>query len=127
MVIRLQPISAGSVTTLKNIFFKTNSWQLMPESQSQLEEMAQFMKMNPKVVMEVVGHTDNVGTKEYNLELSKKRAGEVVQQLIERKIEPYRIKSRGAGFSFPVGDNNTEGGRSANRRTVFQVKSVSGE
>ncbi len=125
MVIRLQPILAGSVTTLKNIFFETNSWLLIPESQYQLDEMAQFMKLNPGVVMEVVGHTDNVGTKEYNQELSDKRAGAVAQELIKRKIEPSRIKSRGAGFSSPVGDNNTEVGRSANRRTEFLVQSVS--
>jgi outer membrane protein OmpA-like peptidoglycan-associated protein len=124
MVVRLQTISEGSVTTLKNIFFETNSWLLKPESQSQLEEMAQFMKINPGVVMEVVGHTDKVGTKEYNMELSEKRAGAVVLELLKRKIEPYRIKSSGAGFSSPVGDNNTEEGRSANRRTEFRVKTV---
>jgi outer membrane protein OmpA-like peptidoglycan-associated protein len=127
MVIRLQPISEGSLTTLKNIFFETNSWQLKPESQSQLEEMAQFMKINQGVVMEVVGHTDNVGTKEYNLVLSEKRAAAVVQELLQRQIEPYRIKSRGAGNSSPVGDNNTEEGRRDNRRTDFRVRSVSSE
>jgi outer membrane protein OmpA-like peptidoglycan-associated protein len=127
MVIRLQPISEGSVTTLRNIFFETNSWQLKPESHSQLEEMAQFMKMNPGVIMEIVGHTDNVGTKEYNLELSEKRAAAVVQELLQRKIEPYRLKSRGAGNSSPVGDNNTEEGRRDNRRTDFVVKTVGSE
>lgn len=127
IVIRLQPISEGSFTTLKNIFFETNSWLLKPESQNQLEEMAQFMKMNPGIVMEVVGHTDNVGTREYNQELSEKRAGAVVLELLKRKIEPYRLKSKGAGFSSPVGDNNTEEGRSVNRRTEFRVKSVISE
>jgi outer membrane protein OmpA-like peptidoglycan-associated protein len=124
IVIRLQPISQGSSTTLKNIFFETNSWLLKPESQTQLDEMAQFMKNNPGVVMEVVGHTDNIGTKEYNLELSEKRAAAVVFELLQRKIEPYRLKGKGAGFTSPVGDNNTEAGRSANRRTEFRVNSV---
>jgi outer membrane protein OmpA-like peptidoglycan-associated protein len=127
MVISLQPVTAGAVTILKNIFFETNSWQLKLESQSQLDEMAQFMKMNPALVMEVVGHTDMVGTKEYNLELSNRRAEVVVQELKKREIDPYRISGRGAGFSFPVGDNNTEVGRSANRRTEFQVKTVRSE
>ncbi len=124
MVIKMQAISEGSVTTLKNIFFETNSWFLKPESQSQLEEMAQFMALNPGVVIEIVGHTDNVGTKEYNLELSEKRAAAVVLELLQRKVEPYRLKSRGAGFSSPIGDNNTEAGRSDNRRTELRVKSV---
>jgi len=124
IMIRLQPISKGAFTTLKNIFFENNSWLLKEESQTQLDEMAQFMMENPGVVMEVVGHTDRVGTEAYNLELSKKRAEAVVLELKKRKIEPYRIKSRGVGFSVPVGDNGTEEGRSANRRTEFQIKEV---
>ena len=74
--------------------------------------------------MEVVGHTDRIGTEAYNLELSAKRAAAVVTELLKRKVAPYRIKSRGAGFSVPVGDNNTEEGRSANRRTEFIILAV---
>ncbi len=127
ITIRLQPVVAGTFTTLKNIFFETNSWQLREESQTQLDEMVQFMKQNPGIVMELVGHTDRVGTESYNLELSKKRAETVASELVKRGIEPYRIKSRGAGFSVPVGDNATEEGRSANRRTEFWIKEVKNE
>lgn len=122
--IRLKPVEAGASTTLKNIFFETNSWQLKEESGVQLEEMAIFMKNNPDVNMEVIGHTDRTGTESYNLDLSQKRAEAVVQELLKRKVEPYRIKSKGVGYSMPVGDNNSEEGRSANRRTEFSVKSV---
>ncbi len=127
ITIRLQPVVAGTFTTLKNIFFETNSWQLREESQTQLDEMVQFMKQNPGIVMELVGHTDRVGTESYNLELSKKRAETVASELVKRGIEPYRIKSRGAGFSVPVGDNATEEGRCANRRTEFWIKEVKNE
>jgi outer membrane protein OmpA-like peptidoglycan-associated protein len=120
-------VSAGVYTTLKNIFFETNSWQLLEESQTQLDEMAQFMKLNPGVVMEVIGHTDRVGTAAYNLELSKKRAEAVAFELKKRNIESYRIKSKGVGFTVPVGDNDTEEGRSSNRRTEFMVKEVNKE
>ena len=125
--VRLQPIVSGSITTLKNIFFETNSWVLQAASQSQLDEMAQFMKMNPSVSMEVVGHTDKVGTEAYNLALSQKRAESVVSELKKRNVEPYRLTGKGVGFSVPVGDNSTEEGRSANRRTEFLVKEVSKE
>ena len=119
--IRLQPIVPGAFTTLRNVFFETNSWQLEPESTTQLDEMARFMTGNPDVVMEVTGHTDRVGTEAYNLELSRKRAETVVTELKKRNIEAWRLKSRGMGYAVPVGDNNTEEGRSANRRTEFKV------
>lgn len=122
--IRLQPVKPGAVTTLKNIFFETNSWGLLEESASQLNEMYLFMKQNPNAVMEVVGHTDNVGTAAYNLDLSGKRAGSVVKELIKRGIEPWRITGKGVGFQFPAGDNSTEEGRRANRRTEFVVKEL---
>jgi outer membrane protein OmpA-like peptidoglycan-associated protein len=125
--IRLQPVAVGVFTTLKNIFFETNSWQLLEESETQLDDMAQFMRLNPGVIMEVIGHTDRVGTAAYNLELSKKRAEAVAVELKKRNIEPYRIKSRGVGFTVPVGDNDTEEGRSSNRRTEFMVKEVNKE
>jgi outer membrane protein OmpA-like peptidoglycan-associated protein len=121
---RLQPVAPGALTTLKNIFFETDSWQLLEESQSQLGEMELFMKQNPGVVMEVAGHTDNVGTAAYNLELSGKRADAVVQELKKRGIEPWRISSKGFGFKVPVGDNSTEEGRRLNRRTEFLIKEI---
>lgn len=120
-IIRLKPIAPGAFTTLRTIFFKTNSWELEPESSTQLDEMAQFMQINPEVVMEVVGHTDNIGTEAYNLELSAKRAEAVVAELKKRNIEPWRLQSQGKGFYVPIGDNNTEEGRSENRRTEFRV------
>jgi outer membrane protein OmpA-like peptidoglycan-associated protein len=122
--VRLSPIVPGTKTTLNNIFFETNSWKLKEESTTQLIEITKFMNDNPGVVVEVVGHTDKVGTEGYNLELSRKRAVSVVQELVRRNIDPGRIRSRGAGFSSPVGDNTTEEGRSANRRTEFLVKEV---
>ena len=121
VTIQLQPIAPGAFTTLKNIFFETNSWLLQTESSNQLDEMVRFMLQNPEVVMEVTGHTDHVGSESYNLELSMKRAESVVLELKKRNIEPWRLKSRGMGFSVPIGDNDTEEGRSANRRTEFKV------
>lgn len=122
--ILLQPVVAGSSVTLKNIFFETNSWELAAASKTQLDEMALFMQRNPGVIMEVIGHTDHVGTETYNLNLSGKRAEAVVLGLKMRNIEPWRLKSRGAGFSVPVGDNGTEEGRRSNRRTEFLIREV---
>jgi outer membrane protein OmpA-like peptidoglycan-associated protein len=122
--VKLNSIVAGATTTLNNIFFETNSWKLKDESTTQLNEITKFMVNNPGIIIEVVGHTDGIGTAGYNLELSGKRAESVVQELVRRKIDPGRIKSRGAGFTVPVGDNATEEGRSANRRTEFVITKV---
>jgi len=124
VTIRLQPVKIGASTILKNIFFETDSYQLKEESQTQLDEVSRFMLLNPGIVVEVIGHTDHVGTKEYNLVLSAKRAEAVAGELKKRGIAPWRLKSKGAGFDFPVGDNETEEGRSANRRTEFRIVEV---
>jgi outer membrane protein OmpA-like peptidoglycan-associated protein len=86
--------------------------------------MELFMRQNPSVIMEVIGHTDHIGTVAYNLELSGKRAETVVLELRKRGIASWRISSKGKGFAVPVGDNNTEEGRQANRRTEFLIKEV---
>ena len=120
--IRLQPIVSGASTTLKNIFFETNSWVLQAASQSQLDEMAQFMK-NESIRLHGGGWPYRQSWHEaYNLALSQKRAEAVVSELKKRNIEPFRLTGKGVGFSVPVGDNSTGEGRSANRRTEFLVK-----
>ena len=120
----LQPIVPGATTVLKNIFFETDSWQLKEESKTQLDDMARFMQQNPEVMMEVAGHTDQIGTASYNLELSRKRAEAVADELKKRNIPSYRLRSVGLGFSMPVGDNNSEEGRRANRRTEFVIREI---
>lgn len=124
VTIRLKPLVAGSSAILKNIFFDTDSWSLTAESETQVREMVRFMAANPGVVVEVSGHTDNVGTATHNLILSAKRAESVISELKKRGVEPWRLKSRGAGASQPVAGNGTEEGRRTNRRTEFTVKEI---
>lgn len=122
--VKLTPIEVGASTHLKNIFFATDSWQLKEESRTQLDEMKQFLTLHPNLVMEVIGHTDHVGTERYNLELSEKRAKAVAEALKAMKIAPYQIRFKGVGYAFPIGDNETEEGRGLNRRTEFVVKEI---
>ncbi len=119
--IELDPIEKGKATILKNIFFKTDSFQLKPESKVQLMEIVDFMKKNPGLVIEIGGHTDLQGSENYNLPLSGNRAEAVVQYLIANGISPSRLRSKGYGFSVPVGDNSTDAGRALNRRTEFKI------
>jgi outer membrane protein OmpA-like peptidoglycan-associated protein len=108
--------STGSIA-LYGIFFDTNKWDVKQESEPTLEEIAKFLKGNPSISILVVGHTDNVGTFDFNLELSRKRAGSVVSALAEKfGIDRKRLFPVGVSFASPVASNSTEEGRSKNRR-----------
>ena len=88
-----------------------------------LKKVADSMKENPKSKAILKGHTDNVGSKAYNLRLSKVRANSVKLYLVkEFGIKKSRIATFGYGFSKPVADNNTEEGRQKNRRVEIFIK-----
>ncbi|MCX6237217.1 MAG: OmpA family protein, partial [Bacteroidia bacterium] len=119
--IALDPIETGKTTVLNNIFFETDSSSLKPESLGQLKEIVDFMTKNPGLIIEIGGHTDCLGSENYNLALSAKRADAVVQYLISKGVSSARLRSKGYGFSVPVADNSTEEGRALNRRTEFKI------
>jgi outer membrane protein OmpA-like peptidoglycan-associated protein len=121
LTISMDPIKPGKTTILNNIFFDTNSANLKPESETQLNQMVLFLSKNKNLVVEIGGHTDNVGTQKYNEELSQKRAETVVKYLTDKGIPENRLKSKGYGFSQPVADNSTEERRANNRRTEFKI------
>jgi outer membrane protein OmpA-like peptidoglycan-associated protein len=121
LTIALDPIETGKTTVLKNIFFETDSSSLKSESRGQIRDIADFMKSNPGLVIEIGGHTDRQGSENYNMILSAKRANAVVNALISSGVATDRLKSKGYGFSIPVADNTTETGRALNRRTEFKI------
>jgi outer membrane protein OmpA-like peptidoglycan-associated protein len=71
--------------------------------------------------LEIIGHTDNIGSEFYNLELSKKRAKSVANFLIAEGIDSKRIKYQGKGMTYPKADNSTQEGRDKNRRVEFII------
>lgn len=103
------------------ILFEFDSARVQPESYPILDEITDAMMSKPSIRLEIQGHTDKVGSYEYNIELSERRAKAVMDQLIKRGIEPRRLRYRGLGYTQPVADNDTEEGRAENRRTVFKV------
>ena len=117
----LQPVKTGKSIVLNNIFYETDSYELLPESRAELNKLYEFMKESGDAKVEISGHTDNTGTPEYNKELSEKRAASVVNYLIERGISPDRLVSAGYGEERPVADNNTESGKARNRRTELTI------
>ncbi|QJD98169.1 OmpA family protein [Mucilaginibacter robiniae] len=119
--IALDPIEIGKKAILKNIFFDTNKYTLKPESESALEKLMDFMKLNPAVRIEIAGYTDNVGNDQVNLILSGNRAKAVYQYLITHGVAADRLVYKGYGKLQPIAPNTTEENRSQNRRTEFKI------
>lgn len=122
--IQLQPIETGSEVILKNIFYAVNSFRLEEKSLIELRKLQEFLKLNPTVVIEIQGHTDNVGTTKYNVELSQQRAKVVYEVLIRFGTDPNQLQFKGYGDAQQIADNQSEIGRSANRRTQFKVLKI---
>ncbi|HRU72448.1 MAG TPA: OmpA family protein [Paludibacteraceae bacterium] len=117
----LIPIMKGEKTILNNIFFAFNSFELEKKSNSEIDYLYQFLIKNPLVAIKIVGHTDDIGSVEYNKELSEKRAIAVRNALINKGIAAERIVAEGLGATHPVASNNTEAGRRQNRRVEFVI------
>ena len=119
--IALKPIEKGAKVVLNNIFFETGKATLSPQSRVELGKAIDLMKTNPTMIIEVGGHTDNVGDDASNMKLSHERAKAVREYLVKGGIEGTRIQAKGYGESSPVATNDTDEGRSANRRTEFII------
>lgn len=119
--IPLYPIMVGKKIILRNIFFETDSYELLDESKVELNKLVDFMKKNPSVIAEISGHTDNIGTNEDNQILSENRAEAVANYLAKHNIDPKRLSTKGYGESRPVDTNENEEGRAQNRRTEFTI------
>ncbi|MDX2191093.1 MAG: OmpA family protein [Bacteroidota bacterium] len=119
--IYLEPIQKGSSITLNNIFFETGKFKLDSKSGSELKKLANFLEQNITLQVEISGHTDNVGSKENNLNLSTKRAESVYDYLIESGIESSRIKYKGYGDTKPLAPNDSEATRQLNRRIECRI------
>ncbi len=121
--IPLQPIEPGAAIVLKNIFFDVNKFDLKPASLSELDKLVALLNDNPKLHIQISGHTDNVGQQPVNLQLSNSRAKAVTQYLISKGIQAGRLVAKGYGDTKPVASNDTESGKSLNRRTELNVVS----
>jgi outer membrane protein OmpA-like peptidoglycan-associated protein len=119
--IALQSIKAGNKVILKNIFFASNSFDLQPQSTTELNKLVQFMNVNSKIKIEISGHTDNIGNDAFNQVLSENRAKTVANYLISKGISKERLTFKGYGKTQSIADNSTEAGRSENRRTEFKI------
>ncbi len=118
----LVPIEIGQKVVLNNIFFEYGKYELLEESFAELERVKKFMLEYPHIKITIEGHTDNIGTLQYNMQLSLNRAKAVRDWLVANGIESSRIKYKGYGPKKPIANNSTEEGRSQNRRVEFELE-----
>ena len=110
--------------TLRGIFFDTAKATLKPTSEPALQQALDLMQSYPDLVLEIGGHTDDVGTSEDNQQLSENRAASVRAWLVEKGVAAERLQAVGYGEDRPIQTNSTEVGRAANRRV--ELTKISG-
>ena len=107
--------------TLPKIQFEFDRDEITPESDPTLMLVAKLLIKNPRLKVICLAHTDSVGTEEYNLDLSERRARSVKSFLVKEGVNPPTIRFKGMGYSRPLADNSTDEGRAKNRRVEFRV------
>jgi len=112
------------VTMTSDTGFNTNSTDIKPGFHSTLDKVADVAVRYGKTSLTIAGHTDDVGTAQYNQALSERRAHAVAEYLESKKVNPVRLALVGKGESAPIASNATEGGRAENRRVEIYVEPV---
>ncbi|SFF32874.1 OmpA family protein [Fontimonas thermophila] len=111
----------GQTLTLTGVKFENDSAVLTEASRKILDEVAESLKNQPNVRVEIGGHTDSIGNDAYNHILSQQRAEAVRQYLISRGVSGDRLVAMGYGEFRPVASNETPEGREQNRRVEFKL------
>lgn len=117
----LKPLKVGTAVRLNNIFFDFDKATLRPESFTELNMLVELLKTNNLLEIEIGGHTDNMGSEDYNVKLSHERANAVRKYLVSEWISENRVSAKGYGKSKPEVSNETEEGRQINRRVEFVI------
>ncbi len=120
------PNDVVRITMTSHTAFDTDSVSIKPAFHSTMDKLADVVVRYGKTTLTIVGHTDNVGSNQYNQKLSERRAVSVAQYFESRHVSPLRLATLGKGEGEPVASNNTESGRSANRRVEIYVEPVVG-
>jgi outer membrane protein OmpA-like peptidoglycan-associated protein len=113
-----------AVRLINDILFDFNSYALRPESRDTLRELANNFRQYPDEQISVEGHTDNVGSDDYNQRLSQQRADSVRNYLVDQGVPNERVTSAGFGKSQPKAGNDTPEGRQLNRRVEIHIRSA---
>lgn len=112
----------GTVVTLGDVLFETGRAELKPGAARSLDQLAQALRSDDRGSVDIEGHTDSTGSRNYNIDLSLRRAQSVQAYLVNHGVSANRIAVRGMGPDFPVADNASSSGRLQNRRVEVIVR-----
>ncbi len=124
VVAKVEPLTQETKLEFHNITFETNSAELNEDSYEELNRLVELMKKNPNIKVEISAHTDDVGSEEYNMKLSLRRAQSVVNYLKEHGIPEDRMIARGYGETRPLVPNDSEEHRAMNRRVELRILEI---
>lgn len=124
IAVELDKLTIGKNMVMRNVFFNTNEFKLLPASITELNTLKELLDSNASLHIEIQGHTDNIGNHLENEKLSLQRAKSVYDHLVSNQIAPERLTFKGYGESSPVAKNDTEVQRKQNRRTTFKVTKI---
>jgi outer membrane protein OmpA-like peptidoglycan-associated protein/tetratricopeptide (TPR) repeat protein len=120
--VELDRLKVGVSSVLRNIYFDFDKATFLKESYDELNKLERLLNENPDMYIEISGHTDNIGGKEYNKVLSQRRAQAVVDYVVQKGISKARITAKGYGEERPIASNDDDKeGRALNRRVEFKV------
>lgn len=120
--VEMRKLAVTVVGILRNIYFDFDKATFKTEAYPELNMLENMLRSNPGMSVEISGHTDAIGTRDYNLFLSRKRAEAVKDFLTKKGIDARRIKAVGYGKTRPLASNDDEAeGRQLNRRVEFKV------
>lgn len=121
ILIELSKVAVGERLILKNIYFETGSYEIDKRSSSEISSVIELLNDNPSIIVEISGHTDDIGTKALNQELSESRAHRIYSELVNRGVESFRLISNGYADEKPINPNTNDFNRQSNRRIEFRV------
>jgi outer membrane protein OmpA-like peptidoglycan-associated protein len=111
----------GLIVNMSDVLFDTGSYTLKPGAREKLAKISGIVLAHPGLNLQIEGHTDSVGTDEFNQQLSERRADTVRDFLAEQGVSPSSITAKGFGKTQPVASNDTADGRQRNRRVELVV------
>jgi outer membrane protein OmpA-like peptidoglycan-associated protein len=120
-VLQTTETARGLIVNMPDVLFDFNKYTLKPEAREKLAKVSGILLGYPNLKLQVEGHTDNIGSLEYNQKLSEERAGTVRQYLVAQSVSDSNVTAAGFGKTRPVADNSTSTGRAQNRRVELVV------
>lgn len=124
-VLETRETARGLIMEMPDVLFDFNKYTLKPAAREKLAKVSGILLAHPDLKVQVEGHTDSIGSEEYNQKLSEERAGSVKDYLVSQSVHDDNVTAEGFGKNDPIADNSSAAGRAKNRRVELVVSGAS--